>query len=56
MEKVELIMAEWGFIFGVLLFVMQELIANSKLKSNSFTQLVINILKFFVKKDDKKIE
>ena len=50
----EQVMQEWGFVLGVILFAMQELIAHSKMESNSITQLIMNILKFLVGKEDKK--
>lgn len=53
MEGFEKFITEWGFMFGVIIFFLQEAIANAKIKSNSLVQLIINVLKFLIGKKEE---
>jgi len=46
--------AEYGYIAFLLVFVVEFLIGKSKIKSSSTIELIINVLKFVFKIEDKK--
>ena len=40
------LVAEYSYVAVILVFIAEQLIAASKLKSNSTTELVINVIKY----------
>jgi len=51
----EQIISDYGYIAFLIVFIVEYLIANSKLKANSTIDMIINIIKFiFQIKDEEK--